>query len=147
MAKIFKTVSEKAKGSFNKFAEREDTKATAKWAKDTSIKAGDSAKKFSKTQLGKQMLIPAVIGAVLAIPIPIIGPVFGALVGAAWGYYNYMSKNQTIDIDGSGVTKNADKPNHKDIFTELAKLDILRRSGALSEDEFTAAKEQLLRRT
>lgn len=36
--------------------------------------------------LGKTMAKYSAIGAVLAIPIPIVGPVFGAIVGAGVAY-------------------------------------------------------------
>jgi len=37
--------------------------------------------------LGKSMAKWSALGAVVAIPIPIVGPVFGALAGAAWAYH------------------------------------------------------------
>jgi hypothetical protein len=142
-----KEISAKAKASLKKLASHEDTKAAAKWTKETSIAAGSKAKKFSKTELGKQMLIPATIGALIAIPIPVVGPIFGGLAGSAWGYYNYMSKRRSVDIDGTEAeTKSsAQSAGNKDIYAEIAKLDLLRRSGTLSEDEFTAAKKALLK--
>ena len=36
--------------------------------------------------LGKRMAKYGAVGAVLAIPVPFVGPVFGALVGAAYAY-------------------------------------------------------------
>ena len=36
--------------------------------------------------LGKRMAKYSAVGAVLAIPIPVIGPVFGAIAGAAYAY-------------------------------------------------------------
>jgi hypothetical protein len=36
--------------------------------------------------LGKRMAKYSAIGAVIAIPVPVIGPIFGALVGAAVAY-------------------------------------------------------------
>jgi hypothetical protein len=36
--------------------------------------------------LGKRMAKYSAVGAVLAIPIPVVGPVFGALVGAGIAY-------------------------------------------------------------
>ena len=38
-------------------------------------------------KLGKDMAKAAAIGAVVAIPIPFIGPVFGAVAGAGYAYY------------------------------------------------------------
>jgi glycerol uptake facilitator-like aquaporin len=36
--------------------------------------------------LGKRMAKYSAIGAVIAIPVPVIGPIFGALAGAAIAY-------------------------------------------------------------
>ena len=36
--------------------------------------------------LGKSMAKWSALGAVVAIPIPVVGPVFGALAGAAYAY-------------------------------------------------------------
>jgi hypothetical protein len=36
--------------------------------------------------LGKRMAKYSAIGAVIAIPVPIVGPIFGALAGAAYAY-------------------------------------------------------------
>ncbi len=36
--------------------------------------------------LGKRMAKYGAVGAVLAIPVPFVGPVFGALAGAAYAY-------------------------------------------------------------
>ena len=37
--------------------------------------------------LGKKMAIAAGIGAVVAIPVPFIGPVIGAIAGAGYAYW------------------------------------------------------------
>ena len=36
--------------------------------------------------LGKRMAKYSAVGAVIAIPVPIVGPIFGALAGAAYAY-------------------------------------------------------------
>jgi hypothetical protein len=36
--------------------------------------------------VAKRTAIAAGIGALIAIPVPFVGPVFGALVGAGYGY-------------------------------------------------------------
>lgn len=36
--------------------------------------------------LGKSMAKWSALGAVVAIPIPVVGPIFGALAGAAYAY-------------------------------------------------------------
>ncbi|WP_181814844.1 hypothetical protein [Sphingomonas aracearum] len=40
----------------------------------------------SDPKLGRRMAKYSAIGAVVAIPIPVVGPVFGALAGAAIAY-------------------------------------------------------------
>ena len=50
--------------------------------------------KFSEVQndvkstpgLGKSMAKWSALGAVVAIPVPIVGPIFGAIAGAAYAY-------------------------------------------------------------
>ncbi len=42
--------------------------------------------------LGKTMAKYGAIGAVVAIPVPFVGPIFGAIVGAA---YAYSQRNKT----------------------------------------------------
>lgn len=41
----------------------------------------------SNPDLGKSMAKWSALGAVVAIPVPIVGPVFGALAGAAFAYH------------------------------------------------------------
>lgn len=36
--------------------------------------------------IAKRTAIAAGIGALIAIPVPFVGPIFGALVGAGYGY-------------------------------------------------------------
>jgi hypothetical protein len=42
--------------------------------------------------LGKSMAKWSALGAVVAIPVPVVGPIFGALAGAT---YAYMKRNKT----------------------------------------------------
>ena len=36
--------------------------------------------------LGKRMAKYSAVGAIVAIPIPVVGPIFGAIAGAAYAY-------------------------------------------------------------
>jgi hypothetical protein len=47
---------------------------------------------MSDNKLGKDMAKAAAIGAVIAIPVPFVGPIIGAAAGA--GYAWYKSKKQ-----------------------------------------------------
>jgi hypothetical protein len=37
--------------------------------------------------IAKRTAVAALIGAVIAIPVPFVGPIFGALVGGGIGYF------------------------------------------------------------
>ncbi|MBW6533095.1 hypothetical protein ACYZX9_10540 [Sphingomonas citri] len=43
--------------------------------------------------LGKSMAKWGALGAVVAIPVPFIGPVFGAIAGAAYAYHKGTKKS------------------------------------------------------
>jgi hypothetical protein len=54
---------------------------------DFDTKADDVKRTIKNTPgLGKSMAKWSALGAVVAIPVPIVGPVFGAIAGAAWAY-------------------------------------------------------------
>ena len=40
----------------------------------------------SNPELGRRMAKYSAIGAVIAIPLPVVGPIFGAIAGAAYAY-------------------------------------------------------------
>jgi hypothetical protein len=63
-----------------------------KKAKSVADDVVGTGRNVLQTELGKAMAVGAGIGAVVAIPIPFIGPVFGALVGAGIGYLNTVRK-------------------------------------------------------
>ena len=46
----------------------------------------------SKPELGKSMAKWAALGAVVAIPVPFVGPILGAAVGAGVGYFRGKNK-------------------------------------------------------
>ena len=77
------------------------------------------------------------VGAVVAGPIPVIGPAFGAVVGAGLGIYKNVTKG------GSASTSAQALP--ADIHSELLKLDDLRQKGVLSEEEFEIQKKKILK--
>ena len=50
--------------------------------------------------LGKRMAKAAAIGAVIAIPIPFVGPIIGAAAGAGYAYLKAKNKNRGIPAQG-----------------------------------------------
>jgi hypothetical protein len=63
-----------------------------KKAKSVADEAVETSRNVLQTELGKNMAVAAGIGAVIAIPVPFIGPLFGAIVGAGVGYLNTVRK-------------------------------------------------------
>ena len=59
----------------------------------------DIAKQYARTDKVKSIAGFAAAGAVIAIPIPIIGPVLGAAAGAGYGWYRAKKKGRLLDRD------------------------------------------------
>ena len=72
--------------------DHEDAKIAAEWAKNVVNTAGDEAAKLGKHALQSDMVkeaaAGAAVGAVVAVPIPLMGPPTGAVIGeigrASW---------------------------------------------------------------
>lgn len=77
------------------------------------------------------------MGAAIAVPVPGIGPLAGAAIGAGVGVYkNIMKKESSHPIDQSGVPK--------DVHADLLKFDELRQKGIISDAEFEIQKKRVL---
>jgi hypothetical protein len=63
-----------------------------KQASAAASEAASAGKAILKTEIGKAMAIGAGAGALIAIPIPFVGPIFGAALGAAAGYLRVITK-------------------------------------------------------
>ncbi len=46
----------------------------------------------TESGLGRRMAKWSALGAVVAIPVPIVGPIFGAIAGAAYGYHRHHKR-------------------------------------------------------
>jgi hypothetical protein len=79
--------------------DKEDARIAAGWAKKKAAvlggKASELAKSATRTDLGKDVTAGAAIGAVAAVPLPVIGPLAGAAVGAGVGVYRNLKKKRT----------------------------------------------------
>lgn len=74
--------------------EQETTADTAKrYAKIAADEVVDAGRSALKTRLGKEMAIGAAAGAVIAIPIPIIGPLAGAAIGSGIVFFRRYWKD------------------------------------------------------
>lgn len=150
MANKISEFASKVKAAMSRVATAAKTKEAIEKTKDAAITTATEASKkgkgFLKTEMGKQMTTPAVLGALIAIPIPFIGPILGALIGAAYGYYKFINRpigSSGLNAENDSRSSGAEKV---DVYAELAKLDVLKRSGTLSEEEFNQAKSELLKR-
>lgn len=47
---------------------------------------------MTDNRLGKNMAKAAAIGAVIAIPVPFVGPILGAAAGAGYAYYKAQKR-------------------------------------------------------
>jgi hypothetical protein len=68
------------------------TEAMKRYAKDVVHEAGELSKTALKSDLGKKMAAGAGIGAVIAVPIPFVGPAVGAVVGAGIVAFRRLTK-------------------------------------------------------
>ncbi|MGB3293086.1 MAG: hypothetical protein WBB01_08875 [Phormidesmis sp.] len=146
----FKDLAEKAKESISAaadlvgdFAEREDVRAATEGLKKTAISASSEAARFCKeaaqSDLAKDAGAGAAVGAVMAVPVPIVGPVIGATAGATLGIYKNLTRNEQ-----PSVAFTADQNKQVDLYSEMLKIEDLRKRGIISDDEFSSMKRNLL---
>ena len=63
-----------------------------KQAVDLAKQAGEQTKSAIPNTLGRNIAVGAAAGAVIAIPLPIIGPIVDALIGGGLGYLRTITK-------------------------------------------------------
>ncbi len=111
--------------------------------KKNTISAGNEAARFCKeaaqSDLAKDAGAGAAVGAVMAVPVPLVGPVIGATAGATLGIYKNLTRNER-----PVVASTSDQNKQIDIYSEMLKLEDLRKKGIISDNEFSSMKENLL---
>lgn len=129
-------------------------------AKAMALKAGKAVadetvalgKEVAQSQTFKDAAKGAGVGALAAIPIPIIGPAVGAVIGAGAGIYlgsRSQPQAQSASLPPSppqAVLIDVEAAPPKDLYAELLKLDELRQKGLLTDEEFEAQKQKLLQK-
>lgn len=136
-------------------ADHKNTKAAIEWSKQTGTElvnqATDLGNGVLHSDLGKAATKGAAIGAVAAIPIPVIGPIAGAIVGAGIGGYLNL-KHGVGGTSPDAVTSDQEMAptehgqSTESIISDLKKLDDLRQGGILTDAEFQEQKNKLLKR-
>lgn len=124
------------------FAAREDVRAAAKKLKETVVDTGNEVVCFGKEAAQSELAKDAgagAAGAVMAIPVPLVGPVIGATAGATLGIYKNLTRTSPTVIAPTPFQKEP-----VDVRSELLKLDNLKQKGIISNDEFRNMKENLL---
>jgi hypothetical protein len=101
----------------------------------TTEEAGKLAKSVIRSPLTKDIATYAAVGAVIALPLPVVGPAIGAAVGAGLGLWRNMTRHEAL--------ASAEPP--KDPIAELERLHGLKEKGIITEEEFLAMKRKLLR--
>jgi hypothetical protein len=144
LAAKVKTASDQVTDAATKVVQHPNTKAAANLAKDAATEAAhqvaDYAGQLSKSQVAKDAATGAAIGAVAAVPIPLVGPMFGAVVGGGIGAAISLKRSWSNPQTPSEPT------GPFDFHKEMTELDDLRQKGILSQKEFDARKKKLLRK-
>lgn len=121
----------------------EDVTETAKKVRDSAgqvARAGAAetaklAKRVYGTEAFKNVAAWAGVGAVVAVPVPFVGPIAGAIVGGAVGLM--FGDRLRTKVFGPRIPPS-------DIHAELLKFEALRDKGVISEEEFGSCKQKLL---
>ena len=124
--------------------DREDAKIARDHAADaiavTADEAGKLAKSIARAPLAKDIATYAVVGAAIAIPLPLVGPAIGAAVGAGLGLWRNMTRSEAL---APSQPDSSSPP--QDPISELERLHELKEKGAITDEEFSAQKRKLLR--
>jgi hypothetical protein len=149
MFNMMKDLAEKATGAISStaasvgdFVTGKDAQVAAEWVKQTASTVGDEAVRMGTGVIQSDLVQDAkgaLLGAVVAVPLPIIGPAIGASIGASVGVYKNLTKpEQPLNI------LSPSPKNQTDFYQEMLNLDDLKQKGILSEDEFVIMKKRFL---
>lgn len=123
--------------------DEEDAKIAAEWSKKQAITVGgavvDAGKTVASSGIAKDVASGAAVGAVIAIPVPVIGPAFGAVVGGGMAAYKNLTSKTPMSY--------APPAEKTDKFDELLKLQTLREKGTVTEEEFLSEKHRIIEGT
>lgn len=88
----------------------------------------------------------AAIGATVGSVIPVVGTTIGAVVGGMLGgsQIGKAVGSTALNMLGIGGSSSATRPSPNETMLQLERLSQMRAQGILSEEEFAAAKAQLL---
>jgi hypothetical protein len=115
--------------------------------------AVDMGKEAAQSKTFKDAAKGAGAGAIVAIPVPLIGPALGAIVGAGVGVF--LGRKQAAAkpskilppafVDAQPTVMDVEALPVKDLYVELLKLDELCQKGLLTRAEFETQKQKLLK--
>ena len=141
----------KAKDTITQVAEHENTRAALEWSKKAAEELKNQAvelgQDITNSDLGKTSLRGAAVGAVAAVPIPIIGPVAGAIVGAGVGAYLHLKYGVGTGTANLDHDKDISPPQTTDeVLEDLKKLNALHQEKAITDQEFEQLKAKMMMR-
>lgn len=160
--KAGKAVSAAASKTTEFYKTHKPTEQELEQAKALAFKAGKTVadeavalgKEVVQSKTFKDAAKGAGVGAVAAIPIPLIGPAVGAVIGAGAGVY--LGRGAPASAPNSLPTNPPAYPSAmvvdvvaepaRDLYAELLKLDELRQKGLLTDQEFEGLKQKLLKK-
>ena len=124
--------------------DEEDARIAAEWAKSAASSIADEAARLGKdvvrSEMTRDAATGAVIGAVAAIPLPVVGSMAGAIVGAGVGVYKNLCRKEGSDSAAAKASA-----SERDIHSELIKLAELREKSIITDAEFEAEKKKILK--
>ncbi len=112
-------------------------------AVESTTKAAEYAtlhtKEFAATPQGKKILGGAAIGGAAGVPLPVLGPITGALIGAAAGWWAGRKDAEISDE----LEKRCRSLTPSQCKEELEALEVLRANGHISEERYLQVRKAL----